>query len=66
MPAINREKLISYMFGYFWTDRTIETIYANEINSFTGLTNLQKGRGTRRISFVSPGIIGQGFFIVHY
>ena len=27
VPAINGEKQISYMFGYFWTDRTIETIY---------------------------------------
>ena len=34
MPAINREKLISYMFGYFWTDRTIETTYPNEIKFY--------------------------------
>ena len=27
VSAIDRKKLISYMFGYFWTDRTIETIY---------------------------------------
>ena len=23
VPAINKKKLISYMFRYFWTDRTI-------------------------------------------
>ena len=50
------------MFGYFWADRTIETIYPNEINNITSLTNLQKGRDIRRISFISPDIIGKQVF----
>ena len=50
------------MFGYFWRDRTIKTIYPNEINSFASLINLQKGKDMRRISFISPDIIGQGVF----
>ena len=51
------------MFGYFWTDRTIETIYPNEKNSFTSLTNLQKGRDMRRSFFTSPDIIGTRGFL---
>ena len=47
VPTIDREKLISYMFGYFWTDRTFEKTYPNEIHNFTSLTNLQKGRDMR-------------------
>ena len=43
-------------------DRTIEMIYPNETNSFTSLTNFQKGRDMRRISFINPDIIGQGVF----
>ena len=62
VPAINREKLISYMFGYFWTDRTIETIYPNEITNFTSFTNSQKGNGMRRISSISPDIIAKAVF----
>ena len=62
VPVINREKLISYTFGYFWRDRTIKTIYPNEINSFVSLINLQKCRDMRRIFFISPDIIGQGVF----
>ena len=62
VPAINREKLISYMFGYFWTDRTIETIYPNEILNFTSLTNSQKGKDMKRISSISPDIIAKAVF----
>ena len=57
VPAINRGKLISYMFGYFWTDRTIKMIYPNEIHNFTSLTNLQS---------IIPDIIGQGVFYSSY
>ena len=66
MPAINREKLIPYVFGYFWTDRTIETIYPNEIHYFTSLTNLQKGRDMKQSSSTSPDITGQGVFYSPY
>ena len=62
MPANNRKKLISYMFGYFWTDRTIETIYPNEILNFTSLTNSQKGKDMKRISSISPDIIAKAVF----
>ena len=47
VPTINREKLISYMFGYFNADRATEKRYLNEITNFTSFTNSQKGNGTR-------------------
>ena len=50
------------MFGYFWTDRTIETIYPNEITNFTSFTNSQKGNGMRQISSISPDIIAKAVF----
>ena len=37
-------------------------IYPNETNSFRSLTNFQKGRDRRQISFINPDIIGQGVF----
>ena len=66
MPAINRKKLISYMLGYFWTERTIETIHPNEIHNFTSLANLEKDRDMGRIPSVSPDIIGQRVFSSSY
>ena len=62
VPTINREKLISYMFGYFNADRATEKIYLNEITNFTSFTNSQKGNGTRWISFISPDIIAKAVF----
>ena len=56
VSIIDRTRLISYMLGYFYTDRTIETIYPNGIPNFRSLTNLQKGRDMRRISSISPDI----------
>ena len=62
VPTINGEKLISYMFGYFYTDRVTEKIYPNEITNFTSFTNSQKGNGMRRISSISPDIIAKAVF----
>ena len=62
VAVINRKKLISHIFGYFYTDRTIETIYPNEIHNFTSLTNSQRGRDMRRISSLSPDIISKAVF----
>ena len=50
------------MLGYFWTGRTIETIYPNEIHNFTSLTNSQKGSDMRRISSISVDIIAKAVF----
>ena len=50
------------MFGYFWTDRTIETIYPNKILNFTSLTNSQKSKDMRRISSISPDIAKAVFY----
>ena len=62
MAVINRKKLISHIFGYFYTDRTIEMIYPNEIHNFTSLTNSQRGRDMKRISSLSPDIISKAVF----
>ena len=62
MPTNDRTRLISYIFGCFWTDRIIETIYPNKIHNFTNLTNLHKGKDMRRISSISPDIIARAVF----
>ena len=65
VPTINRGKLISYIFGYFYTDRVTEEIYPNEITNFTSFTNSQKGNGMRQISSISPDIIAKAAFYNH-
>ena len=62
VPTINREKLISYTFGYFYTDWVTEKIFPNEITNFTSFTNSQKSNGMRRISSISPDIIAKAVF----
>ena len=62
VPTINKEKLISYMFEYFYTDRVTDKTYANKITNFTSFANSQKNNRMRRISSRSPDIIAKTVF----